>query len=458
MDYSACTIRGYARTGTYSEINLQELGGEMMKEEAIILNPPKKRRQTGKRKNLNLILFVLIFLVLIVAIPYYFLVPKEETYKLQQFDYAQISMRDFVITVPAEGKVVASKKVTVVAPAAGEVLKVYCKPGDMVRSGDLLMELESEKLKEDYVEAQAQYQKKITERATLLLEHDQKMKEMNLQIRDREQTLQKLKNDISTWKKLYELGDISLVQYEAEQKKIEDATRALEESKETKQYLLRKHQISLDDTEAIIADSQKSMNEIKEAMEENKVRAEIGGKVIAIPAKVGSTVQVGATVAEIIDEQSLLVEGQVALTAVEDVKVGQPVAIQASGRTFKGTVSYISPVAKESTVPVQIEFDQVPENLRAEGVVSLEIETGVLEDQMALPRGRYLASGQERYVFVVNGKQAERKEVTFGLINGNYIQVKAGLQEGDRVITSSYDNFSHLSKIEINPEGGYEHD
>lgn len=426
-----------------------------MKNEPIIMNPPKKRRKKKGGKNLSLVIFVMVFLGLIVAIPYYFLVPKEETYKLQHFDFAKVSVRDFVITVPAQGKVVASEKVEVVAPANGDVIQVYCKPGDLVQKGDLLVELESEKLREDYAKAESQYHEKNTEMATLKLQHEIKVKELNQEIADQESSLQKLKKELPTWEKLYDLGELSLAQYETEEKKIEETIRILADSKEMKQYQLRIHQISLEDIEAVIADSLKSMEKIKKAMEKNRVRADITGKVIAIPVKIGNSIQIGETVAEIIDETSLLVEGEVALTAIEDVAVGQLVAIRVGGQNFPGKVSYISPVAKESAVPIQVQFEQVPENLRAEAAVSLEIETGVLKDRLALPRGRYLSSGQERFVFVVDENNAEKKEVTFGLINGNYIQVKAGLQEGDQVITSSYDNFSHLLTIKINPEGGY---
>ena len=72
-----------------------------------------------------------------------------------------------------------------------------------------------------------------------------------------------------------------------------------------------------------------------------------------------------------------------------------------------------------------------------------------------LPHGPYLTSGQQLFVYVIEGDRAVRREVQFGLLQGSHIQVLRGLELGESVITSSYDTFRHLEEIAILPEGGH---
>lgn len=426
-----------------------------MNDEPIILNPPKKKRKKGLPKQWNLIVFVVCFLGLIVAVPYYFLVPKQETFKLQQYELAKVGERDFLITVPATGTVAAGEKRTIPAPSDGTVVKVTCQPGDLVKKGDVLVELASEKVKEELTKAETQYQKALSEKATLQLEYDQKMNELRQQVAEAKESLRRLEKELPTWETLYQLGEISRVNFEEEKKRVVEARRLLAKLEESVEYARKRHQLTMNDTETLRADSMKRMEELRETLQAGVIRAEIDGKIISISAKVGGTLRLGDTVVEIINESSLMVEGKVQLNAIRDVQVGQPVKVTAGDQTYDGHVTYISPVAKESVVEIRVDFDQMPSNVRSQSSVSLGIQVGLIQRQLALPRGRYLSSSQERYVFVVDGDQAVKKEVTFGLINDSFIQVKEGLEVGDTIITSSYDNFGHLDTIQLNPKGGY---
>lgn len=77
------------------------------------------------------------------------------------------------------------------------------------------------------------------------------------------------------------------------------------------------------------------------------------------------------------------------------------------------------------------------------------------KDSLYLPRGAYLTSGQQLFVYVIDGNKAQKREVQFGLLDGNAVQILRGLELGERVIISSYDAFRHLDEIEILPEGGH---
>lgn len=425
-----------------------------MKSEPIIQNKPKKRRKTGERRNLNLIIFVLVFLALIIAIPYYLFVPKEEKYLLKQFEYAQVSTHDFTKTVSAQGEVVAAKKVTVKSKITGLVVKLSHVPGDIVEQGDLLIEIAAETLREDLKDAQTQYEKKIQEKKQLLLDHNRQFEQSKQQILDAEIQYQKSFQQYPTYEKLYELGEISLAQLEEEKMGVEKAKKAIEEARETKEYTVEKQKLEIEAIEEAITNHTETINDLEKKLANRMIYADFAGKLVELKVELGDSIQEGATVAEIIDESSLMIEGKVSQNMIDNVEIDQQVEISTGSRSYSGKITYIAAVAEEGNIEIKVAFDDVPQELRPQTSVNLGIRVGEFKDRLALPRGRYLSSGREKYVYLIEDNQAIKKEVTFGLVDGNYIEIKAGLSKTNKIITSSYDNFIHLDQIQIYPEGG----
>jgi len=50
---------------------------------------------------------------------------------------------------------------------------------------------------------------------------------------------------------------------------------------------------------------------------------------------------------------------------------------------------------------------------------------------------------------VIDGAKATKKTATFGITDGNTIQVLTGLSAGDTVITSAYQEYIHLGEITL---------
>ena len=68
-----------------------------------------------------------------------------------------------------------------------------------------------------------------------------------------------------------------------------------------------------------------------------------------------------------------------------------------------------------------------------------------------LPKGSFYQSSGGQYVFVLtNDNTAKKRKISIGKANANFYQVLEGLVEGDRVITSSYDDFKDKDVLALN--------
>ena len=68
-----------------------------------------------------------------------------------------------------------------------------------------------------------------------------------------------------------------------------------------------------------------------------------------------------------------------------------------------------------------------------------------------IPRGNYFQSSGGQYVFVLDGKgEAHKRMIKLGNQNPSYYQVLEGLSEGEKFVSSSYDQYKNYETIKIN--------
>jgi len=170
------------------------------------------------------------------------------------------------------------------------------------------------------------------------------------------------------------------------------------------------------------------------------ITAPISGVVAQRMVKPGNLVALNAPVFRIVNNSHL--EG--VLNAPERemgrLKVGLPLRMVVDavpGKIFEGKVDRISPVMDSSsgTFRVVCAFENFPE-LRPGMFGRIEVVYDQRTDALTVPRVALLEDEGEPAVYVVEGKTAKRKTVQLGYTNGEIAEVRAGLKEGDQVVTA----------------------
>ena len=72
------------------------------------------------------------------------------------------------------------------------------------------------------------------------------------------------------------------------------------------------------------------------------------------------------------------------------------------------------------------------------------------QQAILLPKGMFYQSTNGKWAFVLSSdNKAIKRTIEIGRENHYYYEVIKGLQVGDRVITSSYDDFENIEEINI---------
>lgn len=432
----------------------------MPEERSKIVNESNvKPFKTPQQKKQRLIAVIVIISILILAgAAYLLLVPKEASYNLKSYSTAVVEVGDLAQVFQASGAVDLPVQIQVASPQAGEADSLYVSEGAGVVKGEPLARLDVpdlfeqlDDLESELDSARRNYEKSIQTDLVTNKRAEREIMSLKKDIAEAEEERERL---------------VELVKINASRESdLETAEKQVEELRDQKtekelQLEENKDLQALDDeiSQATITGIETKIARLKAEIEEATIRSPMDGEILEIDETIGvpgSSIKSGQVLFTIVDPDSAIIEldvdEQYAAVMYED----QPVELTINNRKSIGSVASVGQIAQVSSdglgATIVVKVTPAPESaelLQGTTVVG-EFELGVKEDILLLPRGPFLTTGSQRYLYVVKGNTAERIEVTFGEVQGNSIEILKGVEAGDRVITSGYQNFIEYARIEL---------
>jgi HlyD family secretion protein len=190
----------------------------------------------------------------------------------------------------------------------------------------------------------------------------------------------------------------------------------------------------------------------RKQIEALNVRAGIEGILEVEPVDVGQRFTAGTNLARVADPKRLKAQIRIAETQANTVQIGQKAEVDTRNGVVQGTVSRIDPSVVNGTVTVDVIFKgPLPDGARADLTVDGTIELERMADVIYVGRPAF---GQEEstvglFKLVDNGEEATRVQVELGKASVNTIEVRKGLQPGDRVILSDMSAWDRYDTIRL---------
>lgn len=181
------------------------------------------------------------------------------------------------------------------------------------------------------------------------------------------------------------------------------------------------------------------------------VRSTVSGLILDIPVKVGTSVIMsnsfndGTTIATVANMNDLIFKGAIDETEVARLKPGMPMQIRIGAlqeQTFEATLEYVAPqVTTSATSANQFEIKAAvrlsdASIIRAGYSANAEIVINRASDVVSVPEGCVSHEDGKTFVYVLTKSKPqayERREITTGLSDGIYIEVKSGLKSGEKI-------------------------
>lgn len=171
------------------------------------------------------------------------------------------------------------------------------------------------------------------------------------------------------------------------------------------------------------------------------VVAPIDGVVAQRMVKTGNLIQVNQAMFRIVDISRLEAVLNVPERELATLKAGQPVQLRvdaAPGARFDGSIDRVSPVVDPAsgTFRVVAAFSDASGTLKPGMFGRLDVVYDERSQALTVPREALIEGEGQPAVFVVRDGRAVRTPVELGHINGKLAEIRGGLAEGDRVVTT----------------------
>ncbi|MCY7378413.1 MAG: efflux RND transporter periplasmic adaptor subunit [Gemmatimonadaceae bacterium] len=183
--------------------------------------------------------------------------------------------------------------------------------------------------------------------------------------------------------------------------------------------------------------------------------APVSGIVTEKKVVVGQAVQAGMELYALADLTEVWVDVQVRETEAANVRAGTGADVEFAtypGRTYKGRVTFIYPTIAEQTrsVRARVSVANAGGQLKPGMYATVRLSSPT-RSALTVPRAAVVQTGERAVVFVDQGKGELRPvDVETGASAGEYVEILAGLEPGQRVVTSAQfllDSESNLAEV-----------
>ena len=195
----------------------------------------------------------------------------------------------------------------------------------------------------------------------------------------------------------------------------------------------------------------KNLAEQQRTLEDAQIRSPRAATLTYINNEVGSRVGQGEKVAVISDLSHFKVEAEIADSYGDRVVPGAPVDVKIGREVLKGTVASVNPMSRNGVIAfsVRLDDDDYP-RLRSGLRTDVYVMCDVRDDIMRIRNGSYYMGPGGYEMFVDKGDgEITRRSVSLGESSYEWVEVKSGLEPGEKVVVSDMTDFRNQKTIKL---------
>lgn len=201
-------------------------------------------------------------------------------------------------------------------------------------------------------------------------------------------------------------------------------------------------------------DALNQSEQLRKQIADAAIKAPTNGVVSLKLVEEGVFVTAGTEITRIVNLSQVKVQINLTETEVYQVSEGQKVTLSADvypGKTFDGTITYISPQASEThNYLVEITANNPPESpLRSGTFIYADFSKKTEQGILLIPAETLVENTREPSVYVVKNGIARLSQIKVGGRYGEHIRVLEGIGHGDIVVTSGQINLSDGTSVNI---------
>lgn len=355
------------------------------------------------------------------------------------------------ITVSATGRVVAAREEIINSPVESRVLKVYAQPGDSVKAGTPLLELDLEQEESSLGKLQDARSRQQQELRQLELANKTAISDLEMQIKVSEMKVSRLRIEVNNERRLDSIGSgtgdrvrQAETAYQTGILELEQLRTRLRNERQRTAAAERSQQLN-------VSSADRDIEMMAKTIQRGSIPAPLDGILTYITTDIGARIGAGERVAVVSDLSSFKIMGEVPEANGSQLEIGAQVSVHINGARLNGTVTNITPQSKQGVVSFVVNLDNPRDSrLRSGTRAEMYVSYGYKDKVVRVPNGSFYRGEGDYEVFVFDGDDILRKRtIHAGDCNREYVEITEGLKPGDRIVISDMETYKTKNKLKI---------
>ena len=354
-------------------------------------------------------------------------------------------------SVNASGKVVPAFEEIINSPISTRIVEVYCKAGDSVDVDTPLLLLDLQSAETELSGLEDQMRMKHYEFEQQRINNETFLSDLAMRIEVKAMSVNRLEVEVANERYLDSLG--SGTGDRVRQAELAYRTGKLE-LEQLRQQLGNERQVrdaAMKVKELEISVFDKNLSEKRRTLQDARILSPRRATLTYINNQIGQKIGAGEQIATISDLSHYKVEGEIADAYGDRIAVGGRAVVRIGKDRLDGTVSNVTPLSRNGVISFTVTLaDDHHRRLRSGLKTDVYVMHDVIEDVVRLANGSYYTGPGDYELFVLTSDdELTRRHVRLGDSNFDYVEVRSGLEPGDRVVTSDLKQYRERNTLKL---------
>ena len=356
----------------------------------------------------------------------------------------------FQENIPVNGVVLPITTIYLDAVEGGRVEEKYVEDGAIMKKGEPILRLSNTDLELSLVNQETSVYNLLTQmQISQNAARQNTINKLN-QYTDVESSLIEAERIYNLNKRLYEkdaIGRQELIKSE------NDYNYQKERMQLAKQILKQDSVATKQEKDQIQNSYQRTQNALelmRRKVADLVVKSPVDGQLTSLDAEIGESKPKGERLGQIDVLSGFKVRVDIDEHYISRIYTGQRGSFTFNNKQYFLVIKKVYTQVTNGRFQVDMEFEtEVPEGIRRGQTLQIRVALSEEKQALLIPKGGFFQQTGGNWIFKVsdNGESAYRVDISLGSQNTEYYEVLNGLNPGDKVITSSYDNYGNIQEL-----------
>lgn len=407
-----------------------------------------KKKWTTKKL---LTIFGIVALLVLITASYYFTSGNSRlNVNIERITISEVRKGTFQEFIPVNGVVLPITTIYLDALEGGRVEEKYVEDGAVMKKGQPILRLSNTDLALSLVNQETSVYNLLTQMQIANNAAQQNTVTKLNQLTDVENTLKEAEREYHLNKKLYAEKVIGSQEF----KKSENNYTYQVQKKKLTDEIMRQDSVttrqSVEQARELYQRSKATLDLTRKKVGDLIVRAPVDGQLTSLEAEMGQNKNKGERLGQIDVLSGFKVRADIDEHYISRIYNGLSGEFTFANKTYKLKIFKVYTQVTNGRFQVDMEFEgEKPQGIRRGQTLQIRLALSDETEALLVPRGGFYQNTGGNSIFKLSddGKTAFKADIQLGRQNPDYFEVLKGLKPGDKVITSSYENYEKIQEL-----------